>query len=295
MRFFAALFSSLAYALMAVAIALVFASGAMAAQPRDLVIEPYGDPRAIFCLIVFFSSYLLVMTEEQTHLRKSKPVMLGAGIIWAVIGLAAPEYGVDHEQLREAVFHDLGEYGSLMLFLMAAMIYISALEFGNVFAALRSRLVGMGLSYRQLFWATGIIAFFLSPVADNMTTALVMGAVVMAVGADKPRFATVAMVNIVCAVNAGGAFSPFGDITTLMVWQAGRVEFVELSGFDLSEVTTKRWKRLWLRGGFPRRGWRGRTPIADSGTRSSFARSSNATSRSSASRSRPRSCCAPTR
>jgi Na+/H+ antiporter NhaD/arsenite permease-like protein len=238
MRFFVALLSGLAYALMAGGIALVFASGAMAAQPRDLVIEPYGDPRAIFCLIVFFLSYLLVMTEEQTHLRKSKPVMLGAGIIWAVIGLAAPEYGVHHEQLRAAVFHDLDEYGSLMLFLMAAMVYISALEAVNVFAALRSRLVGMGLSYRQLFWATGIIAFFLSPVADNMTTALVMGAVVMAVGADKPRFATVAIINIVCAVNAGGTFSPFGDITTLMVWQAGRVEFVEFFALFLPAVAT---------------------------------------------------------
>jgi len=62
---------------------------------------------ALFCLIVFLLSYLLVMTEEQTHLRKSKPVMLGAGIIWMVIGIAAPEYNVDHEQLKQAIFHDL--------------------------------------------------------------------------------------------------------------------------------------------------------------------------------------------
>lgn len=143
---------------------------AMAAQPRELIIEPFTDPRAIFCVVIFILSYLLVMGEEKTLLRKSKPVMLGAGIIWATIGLVAPEYGVDHEQLREAIFHDLDEYGSLMLFLMAAMVYISALEDFNVFAALRARLVVMGLSFRQLFWATGIIAFFLSAIADNLTT-----------------------------------------------------------------------------------------------------------------------------
>lgn len=93
-----------------------------ASEPRDLIIRPgTKDPRAIFCLIIFLLSYLLVMTEEQTRLRKSKPVMLGAGIIWAVIGYAAPEYNVDHEQLKHAIFHDLDEYGSLMLFLFAAM------------------------------------------------------------------------------------------------------------------------------------------------------------------------------
>ena len=211
---------------------------ALASQPRDLVIEPYADPRAIFCLIVFILSYLLVMAEEKTQLRKSKPVMLGAGIIWATIGIAAPEYGVHHEQLKEAIFHDLDEYGSLLLFLMAAMIYISALESVNVFAALRTRLVRMGLSFRQLFWVTGIIAFFLSAVADNLTTSLVMGAVVMAVGANNPRFVAIAMVNIVCAANAGGAFSPFGDITTLMVWQSGRVEFFEFFALFLPAVAT---------------------------------------------------------
>jgi Na+/H+ antiporter NhaD/arsenite permease-like protein len=224
--------------LLAVGIAVLFPWDAMAAKPRDLVVEAYSDPRAIFCLVVFVLSYLLVMTEEQTLLRKSKPVMLGAGIIWAVIGLAAPEYGVDHERLRDAIFHDLDEYGSLMLFLMAAMIYISALEGANVFAALRSRLVGMGLSFRQLFWTTGIIAFFLSAVADNLTTALVMGAVVMAVGADRPRFVAIAIINIVCAANAGGVFSPFGDITTLMVWQSGRVEFFAFFALFIPSVVT---------------------------------------------------------
>lgn len=184
-------------------------------------------PGAVFCLIVFVLSYIAVLFEERTQLRKSKPVMLGAGIIWVAIAIIAPDYGVTHDQLRTAVFHGLDEYASLLLFLLAAMTYISALQERQVFGALRSRLVQAGLNMRQLFWATGLIAFFLSPVADNMTTALVLGAVVMAVGANDPKFVALACINIVNAANAGGAFSPFGDITTLMVWQAGKIAFFD--------------------------------------------------------------------
>jgi Na+/H+ antiporter NhaD/arsenite permease-like protein len=211
----------------------------LASEKRDLLVRPgLKDPRAFFCLIVFILSYVLVIFEEKTHLRKSKPVMLGAGIIWVTIGVAAPEYNVDHEQLKHAVFHDLTEYSSLFLFLFAAMTYISAMEGTNVFAALRSWLVRKGLNYRQLFWVTGIISFFMSAIADNLTTALVMGAVVMAVGAANPGFIAVAMVNIVCAANAGGAFSPFGDITTLMVWQSGQVAFFDFFALFLPSVAT---------------------------------------------------------
>ncbi len=217
---------------------LLLPLAAVASAPREVVLEGLSDPRAIFCLIVFALAYLFVILEEQTHLRKSKPVMLGAGIIWVTIAYAAPDYGINHEQLRGAIFHDLEEYSTLMLFLMAAMTYIAALEQLDVFGALRSRLVGMGLNYRQVFWVTGTIAFFLSAVADNLTTALVMGAVVMAVGTDSPRFVAIGMVNVVCAANAGGAFSPFGDITTLMVWQAGQLEFFEFFVLFIPSVAT---------------------------------------------------------
>ncbi len=204
------------------------------AAPRDdngghggVPLEIMNDPAAIACLVVFILSYIAVLFEERTHLRKSKPVMLGAGIIWVLIGWIAPDYGIDHHTLRAAVFHGLDEYGSLLLFLLAAMTYISALQNRQVFAALRAKLVQSGLNMRQLFWATGIFAFFLSPIADNLTTALVLGAVVMAVGANDPKFVAISCINIVNSANAGGAFSPFGDITTLMVWQAGKVAFFD--------------------------------------------------------------------
>lgn len=175
-------------------------------------------------LIIFVVAYLLVMAEEFTHLRKSKPVILAAGIIWAIIAAVYVSNGLPH-MAEVAVRHNLLEYSELMLFLLVAMTYINAMDERRVFDALRSWLIRKGFSFRQLFWLTGILAFFISPVADNLTTALLMCAVVLAVGGDNTRFVSLACINIVIAANAGGAFSPFGDITTLMVWQKGIVDF----------------------------------------------------------------------
>ena len=80
------------------------------------------------------------------------------------------------------------------------------------------------------------LAFFLSPLADNLTTALVLCAVVLAVGSSSPKFVGIACVNIVVAANAGGAFSPFGDITTLMVWQAGQLDFLQFFALVIPSV-----------------------------------------------------------
>ena len=218
---------------------LTLSIDAFAIEPREQMLAQLAtDPKGLLCLFIFLLSYLLVISEEKTQLRKSKPVMLGAGIMWIVIAYAAPQYGVDHEQLRDAITHGLDEYSSLLLFLLCAMTYISVLDETNVFASMRAWLVSQGLSYRQLFWVTGLITFFLSPIADNLTTALVMGSVVLAIGVNKPRFVSVTMVSIVCATNAGGAFSPFGDITTLMVWQSGQVEFSQFFSLFIPALVT---------------------------------------------------------
>lgn len=175
-------------------------------------------------IAIFVVAYLLVMAEEFTHLAKSKPVMLAAGLIWALIAVIYASEGFTTEA-EEAVRHNLLEYTELMLFLLVAMTYINAMEERQIFDALRSWLINRGFGFRQLFWMTGFLAFFISPIADNLTTALLMCAVVMAVGGSNTRFISIGCVNIVVAANAGGAFSPFGDITTLMVWQKGMVDF----------------------------------------------------------------------
>ncbi len=178
----------------------------------------------IAALLMFLIGYIAVMTEEFSLLRKSKPMLLVAGLIWAMIAVVYGQMGYS-AQVEQMMEHHLEEYAELMLFLLVAMTYVNAMNERRIFDALRAWLVSRGLSYRQLFWITGFLAFFLSPVADNLTTALVMCAVVMAVGANNPRFVSLACINIVVAANAGGAFSPFGDITTLMVWQKGMVQF----------------------------------------------------------------------
>ncbi len=175
-------------------------------------------------LIIFVLAYVLVMAEEFLHLRKSKPVIIAAGLIWALIGYVYAQNGLT-DAAEGAVRHNLLEYSELMLFLLVAMTYINAMQERQVFDALRSWLIRKGFGFRALFWMTGGLAFFISPVADNLTTALLMCAVVMAVGGDNKQFVTLACINIVVAANAGGAFSPFGDITTLMVWQKGMVDF----------------------------------------------------------------------
>jgi NhaD family Na+/H+ antiporter len=198
---------------------LAFASGD--AERFDLTASWVGYT----ALAVFAIAYALVMAEEFTHLRKSKPVVLAAGIIWLVIAYYYTSHHGDYHTVENAVHHNIMEFAELFLFLLAAMTYINAMEERRVFEWLRAWLVRSGYSYRKLFWLTGFLAFFISPVADNLTTALLMCAVVMAVGADKPKFVALGCINIVVAANAGGAFSPFGDITTLMVWQKGILDF----------------------------------------------------------------------
>jgi Na+/H+ antiporter NhaD/arsenite permease-like protein len=173
---------------------------------------------------LFVLSYALVISEEFTHLRKSKPVLLAAGVIWAM--LAAVSAGMGYPDTAErAVRVYLVEYAELFLFLLAAMTYVNAMSERNIFEALRAWLVRRNLGYRPLFWITGVLAFCLSPIIDNLTTALVMCAVMLAVGRGNAKFISMGCINIVVAANAGGAFSPFGDITTLMVWQKGIVQF----------------------------------------------------------------------
>ena len=177
-------------------------------------------------LFIFIIAYAFVMAEEFTHLRKSKPVIISAALIWGVIAYYySVHFKGSQDEIEHALEHNILEFSELFLFLLVAMTYINALEERNVFNYIRYKLVSRGFNFKQLFILTGIITFFLSPIADNLTTALVMCSVLLACGKGNVKFLSIGCINIVVAANAGGAFSPFGDITTLMVWQAGIVEF----------------------------------------------------------------------
>ena len=189
-----------------------------------------------FCALgILAIAYGFVISEEFLGLRKSKPVIAAAGIIWMLVAIVYTKHG-QADFAAQAVRHNLLDFAEIMLFLLSAMTYINTLEERNIFKALRGRLVSMGLSLRAVFWLTGLSAFFISPIADNLTTALIMGAVVLAVGNGYPRFIALACINVVVAANAGGAFSPFGDITTLMVWQKGVARFDEFFALFLPSL-----------------------------------------------------------
>lgn len=205
-------------------IGLLLPAIGFAAETSHDQLDLTGHTVGYLALLVFVIAYSLVILEEQLHLRKSKPVLLAAGIIWVMIAIVYQQHGFDHAA-EIAIRHNFLEYAELFFFLLVAMTYINAMIERGVFDALRGWLVAKGFSYRALFWLTGILAFFISPIADNLTTALIMCTVVLTVGADKPKFVAISCINIVVAANAGGAFSPFGDITTLMVWQKGIIEF----------------------------------------------------------------------
>ena len=180
-------------------------------------------------LIIFVLGYTLVVVEEKIHMRKSKPVILAGCLMWFFIGLYESQHGHGTGQAHDYVKHLIAEIGELFFFLLAAMTYIDTLAERNVFNSLRSWLLRKGLGFRSLFWATGTITFFLSPLADNLTSALLMSTVALAVSGGNSKFITLAFINIVVAANAGGAWSPFGDITTLMVWTAGKVETLQFA------------------------------------------------------------------
>jgi Na+/H+ antiporter NhaD/arsenite permease-like protein len=174
------------------------------------------------------------MAEERLQVRKSVPVLMAAGLIWILVGIASASVG-QSAIVEDLASHTVLDLAELLLFLVAAKIFVNTLEERGLFDVFRGKLVASGLPLRAVFRVTGALAFVVSPVADNLTTALLWGTVAIAVGRGTARFVPLACINIVVAANAGGAFSPFGDITTLMVWQAGRVPFADFFGLALLE------------------------------------------------------------
>ena len=148
-------------------------------------------PWGYACLAIFALAYVVIVLEERLHLRKSVPALVAASGVWILVALLFTLHG-DAEVAATAFRHTLLDYAELMLFLLAAMTFVNTLEERLVFAALRARLAGRGYSLRRIFWITGALAFVISPLADNLTTALIMGAVSLAVGRDRPKFVVVA-------------------------------------------------------------------------------------------------------
>ncbi len=183
----------------------------------------------ILSFIVFVVGYYFIATEDKYHVNKAKPALFAGTGIFMLIGLYIALTGDQHmgDHLHTEINHLIVEIAGIFFFLFVAMTYIEAMIDRGVFTALRYNLVSKGYDYKKLFWVTGFLAFFISPVADNLTTALILSTVLITIDKDNKAFLVPSAINIVVAANAGGAWSPFGDITTLMVWVDGKGSFVE--------------------------------------------------------------------
>ncbi len=178
-------------------------------------------------LIIFVVGYYLIAAEEKFHMNKAKPALLIGTLMFMLLGIYFTLNHLDPTPLHHEMEKLILEIAEIFFFLFVAMTYIETLIERKVFDVLKYRLTSRGYSYKKLFWITGALAFWISPVADNLTTALILSTVLFTIDKTKTQFLVPGAINIVVAANAGGAWSPFGDITTLMAWTAGKGEFVD--------------------------------------------------------------------
>ena len=196
----------------------VFGSGGI-----DFTTHPLG----LISLFIFVVAYYFIAAEEKHHINKAKPALFAGTFLFILIGAYYAFTGLSLDPLHDEIEVIILEISNIFFFLFVAMTYIEVLIDRNVFAVLKHNLVSKGYGYKKIFWLTGIMSFFLSPIADNLTTALIMSTVLMTITKTNIKFLVPAAINVVVAANAGGAWSPFGDITTLMAWAAGKGTFVD--------------------------------------------------------------------
>ena len=178
-------------------------------------------------LAIFVIGYYFVAMEEKYHIDKAKPALLTGTFIFMLVAFYYVINGMDMNLVHTQAQHLILEIAEIFFFLFVAMTYIESMIHMNVFDKLKYNLISKGYTYRKLFWVTGFLAFFISPIADNLTTALILSTVLITIEQKNKAFLIPGAINIVVAANAGGAWSPFGDITTLMAWTAGKGTFVD--------------------------------------------------------------------
>jgi len=189
----------------------------------NIATRPFGW----LLLAVFVIGYYFIATEERYRLNKAEPALFIGTFMFMLLGGYYLFIGADLQIFHNALSRLILDIAEIFFFLFVAMTYIETLIERGAFDALKYRLLKAGYSYKQLFWVTGVLAFFISPVADNLTTALILSTVLYTLDKNNRAFLVPSAISIVVAANAGGAWSPFGDITTLMSWSAGKGDFAD--------------------------------------------------------------------
>ncbi|MFM6992913.1 MAG: sodium:proton antiporter NhaD, partial [Rhodoferax sp.] len=172
-------------------------------------------------ILVFVLAYTAIALEHPLKVNKSATALLGAGLMWTLYALGRG----DPQALNAELGESLMGTAQIVFFLMGAMTIVEVVDAHNGFEVITSRIRTTRLS--TLMWLVGFVAFFLSSILDNLTTTIVMVSLMKKLldrREDRLFFAGI----IVIAANAGGAWTPIGDVTTTMLWIGGQITATEI-------------------------------------------------------------------
>ena len=175
-------------------------------------------------IVVFVLGYAAIALEHPLRMNKAAPALLTGMLVWSLLMVANenlfPEGHGDVDHRLEALFHHLGEIASILFFLLGAMTVVELMDAHGGFEVVTDRIGSK--NKLVLLWVVGFLTFFLSAALDNLTTAIVMAALLRKLIGKKEDLWLFGGV-VVIAANAGGAWSPIGDVTTIMLWIGGQV------------------------------------------------------------------------
>lgn len=167
-------------------------------------------------VIIFVIAYTAIALEHPIKINKSASALLGAGLLWTIYAVVTSNHSLVDHQLSES----LASTAQIVFFLIGAMTIVEVIDAHNGFEVITSRIKTTKLS--SLMWLVGLVTFFLSAILDNLTTTIVMISLVKKL-LDKQEDRLLFAAMIVISANAGGAWSPIGDVTTTMLWIGGQI------------------------------------------------------------------------
>ena len=170
----------------------------------------------ILIIAIFVISYISISLETYIHINKAATALICGVLCWTIYILFSNEKHLVTEQLNE----HMGELAGVLFFLLSAMTVVELIDAHGGFDIITRRINQTGK--RSLVWTVSLIAFFLSPVLDNLTASIVMVSLLRKL-IDNPKQRLVYTGMVIIAVNAGGVWSPMGDVTTTMLWIGGQV------------------------------------------------------------------------
>ena len=177
-------------------------------------------------LILVALGFLSIVVEDMVHIDKAKTTLFFGSLAWLLFFIAPPAH-LSHEALMERLDENLLDIATLWLFLMAAMTFVAYLSGKGIIDSIVNRLLPTHISERKLMLLTGLFAFLFSSLADNITATLVCIAVLMNLKLPAEKLLRY-VVLVVFSVNAGGTALITGDVTTLMIFLADKVEIPDL-------------------------------------------------------------------